>query len=127
MPEKVENGAIENTQHDLLENMKIAEPAKDAVKSNGVSGDIVLEGKLGIADVKALHLKLSEVLLAHVDICIQAENVSRVDAAVVQLLYGFIKELKSNAIVFQWQSVSESLREAAQTLGLSEGMCFDKA
>ncbi len=125
MPKKIETEALEDTQQTMQEEENIVE--SEAAEGSGISGQIVLEGKLGIADVKNLHLKLSEVLLAQVDICIQAEDLNRVDGAVVQLLYAFIKQVKSNATVFQWLSVSESLREAAQTLGLSDGMCFEKA
>jgi len=87
-----------------------------------VSGDLLLEGSLGIAEAEAMHQRLSQILDAHVDITIQSEDLSRVDAAGVQLMYAFVKEAKSRSITVKWASVSDALEEAATMLGLHDGL-----
>jgi len=89
-----------------------------------VSGDIVLKGALGIAEAEAMHHRLSRVLDANVDISIQSEDLSRVDAAGAQLLYALVKEAKSRSVSLKWESVSDALQETTDMLGLSEGMGF---
>jgi len=87
-----------------------------------VCGDIVLSGSLGMAEIDAMHESLVKVLHAHVDITIQSEGLSRVDAAGAQLLYGFVQGAKAQETPLTWTSVSDDLRQTASTLGLSEGM-----
>jgi len=87
-----------------------------------VSGDLVLEGSLGIAEVESMHQSLSQILDAHVDVTIQSEDLSRVDAAGVQLIYAFVKEAKSRSISVKWASLSETLVETATMLGLHDGL-----
>jgi len=89
-----------------------------------VSGDVVLEGSLGIAEAEPMHRQLLAVLDAQVDISIASEQLSRVDAAGVQLLYGFVKEAKARSIDLKWMSVSDALLEAATALGLNDNMGF---
>lgn len=89
-----------------------------------VSGDVVLQGQLCIADAEAMHQRLSKVLHAHVDITIDSEALSRVDAAGIQLLYALVREAKKRAVAVVWLSVSPALQEAADTLGLTQGMGF---
>jgi len=89
-----------------------------------VAGDIVLEGSLGIAEAEAMHQTFSQILDAQVDISIQSEDLSRVDAAGVQLAYAFIKEAKARSVAVKWESVSDALLEAASALGLNDKMGF---
>lgn len=89
-----------------------------------ISGDIVLEGTLGIAEAEAMHQSLSRILDAQIDVSIQSENLSRVDAAGAQLLYAFVKEAKTRSVSLKWLSVSDALKETTITLGLSKGMDF---
>jgi len=90
-----------------------------------ISGDIVLEGALGIAEAETMHQKLSAVLDANVDISIESEDLSRVDAAGAQLLYAFVKEAKKRSVTVTWKSVSDALLETSTVLGLSESMAFE--
>jgi len=96
----------------------------DAVESDEISGDIVLDGALGIAEVEAMHQQLSAILDAGVEISIATKNLSSVDAAGVQLLYAFVKEAKIRSLALTWESVSDVLMETATVLGLCEGMAF---
>jgi len=108
---------------DSLDWIKGTEPEPVETEAD-VSGDIVLEGVLGIAEAEAMHHSLTRVLDAHVDIVMHSENLSRVDAAGAQLLYAFVKEAKKRALNLKWASVSDPLRETATTLGLIAGMGF---
>ncbi len=89
-----------------------------------VSGEITLEGSLTIAEAEAMHLQLSQILNANVDITIEAEALSRVDTAGTQLIYAFVKEAKNRSLSLTWKSQSDALAECAATLGLTEGMGF---
>jgi len=89
-----------------------------------VSGDLLLEGSLGIAEAESMHQTLSRILNAHVDVTITSEDLSRVDAAGAQLIYAFVKEAKSRSVKVAWKSVSDALQETVTTLGLTEGMGF---
>jgi len=110
-----------NTASDSVDWIK---GSNDAVEAETISGDIVLQGALGIAEAELMHQQLSAVLDAGVDISIATENLSRVDAAGAQLLYAFVKEAKTRSITLTWESVSDALMETVMVLGLSEGMAF---
>ncbi len=110
-------------KNDALDWIKGAEK-QSADADEDVSGDIILEGTLGIAEAEAMHQSLSRVLDAQIDVSIQSENLSRVDAAGAQLLYAFVKEAKNRSISLKWLSVSDALKETTITLGLSKGMDF---
>jgi len=97
---------------------------KSADTDDAVSGDIVLEGVLGIAEAEAMHHKLSRILDAEVDVSIQSADLSCVDAAGAQLLYAFVKEAKNRSVSLEWKSVSDALKETTAILALSEGMGF---
>jgi anti-anti-sigma regulatory factor len=98
--------------------------SNDAAEAETISGDIVLEGALGIAEAESMHQQLSAILDAGVDISIATENLSRVDAAGAQLLYAFVKEAKTRSLTLTWESVSDALMETVMVLGLSDGMAF---
>lgn len=104
----------------------IKDTAEADVSAEEVSGDIVLEGVLGIAEAEAMHQQLSEVLNANVDISIESEKLSRVDAAGAQLLYAFVKEAKERSLTVTWKPVSNTLLETLSILGLSENMALKR-
>jgi len=118
--------------HDPLAWIKSDEPAteqageKSATDASDndadVCGDIVLCGSLGMAEIDGMHESLIKLLHAHVDITIQSEDLSRVDAAGAQLLYAFVQGAKAQETPLTWTSVSDDLRQTASILGLSEGM-----
>jgi len=114
------------SQEDTLDWIKQT-PVEEDVTEVVVSGDLILQGQLCIADAEAMHLRLSKLLHAQVDISINSEALSRVDAAGVQLLYALVKEAKKRAVAVVWLSVSPALQEAADTLGLTQGMGFEVA
>ncbi|MDQ6969444.1 MAG: STAS domain-containing protein [Mariprofundus sp.] len=109
-------------QNDSLDWIKQGDDKSSDDAALDVSGDLVLEGSLGIAEVESMHQSLSQILDAHVDVTIQSESLSRVDAAGVQLIYAFVKEAKSRSISVKWESVSDTLVETATMLGLHDGL-----
>jgi len=94
------------------------------VDKEAISGDIILEGVVSIAEAEVLHQTLSSVLGANIDITIESEGLGRIDAAGAQLLYAFIKEAKARSLSVTWKSVSDALLETTTVLGISEGMAF---
>jgi len=92
-----------------------------------LSGDLLLEGSLGIAEAESMHQNLVALLDAQVDVCIESEDLSRVDAAGAQLLYAFIKEAETRSVKVTWKSISDALQETAATLGIIKGMGFEVA
>jgi len=115
------------SQEDTLDWIKQTPVEEDDDTEVVVSGDLILQGQLCIADAEAMHLRLSKLLHAQVDISINSEALSRVDAAGIQLLYALVKEAKKRAVAVVWLSVSPALQEAADTLGLTQGMGFEVA
>jgi len=103
------------------------ESAEDNAAEAEVSGNLNLEGSLGIAEAETLYQRLLAILDAQVDVCIESETLSRVDTAGVQLLYSFVKEANVRSMKVEWKSVSDALRENAAMLGLSENMGFEVA
>jgi len=87
-----------------------------------VCGDIVLEGRLGIAEAEAMHAVFGQILQAGVDISIESDALSRVDAAGVQLLYALVRQAQKNKINVTWLSPSDALRQAVEVMGLSQAM-----
>jgi len=123
-------GDVKN-QSDSLDWIKSVGEADDdngaAAESVAVSGDVVLAGRLGIAEAEAMHQQFTQILDAQVDITLTTEDLSRVDAAGVQLLYALVKEAKARSIALCWASVSDGLLEAATALGLQDQMNFAEA
>ena len=123
-------GDVKN-QSDSLDWIKSGGEAADdngaAAESVAVSGDVVLSGRLGIAEAEAMHQQFTQILDAQVDITLTTEDLSRVDAAGVQLLYALVKEAKARSIALCWASVSDGLLEAATALGLQDQMNFAEA
>jgi len=113
-------------QADSLDWIK-GESAESTEAAVEVSGDLSLEGSLGIAEADTVYQSLLALLDAQVDVCISSENLSRVDAAGAQLLYAFMKEAETRSIKVTWKSVSDALRETVATLGLSDNMGFEVA
>ncbi len=111
-------------QTDSLDWIKEGAADDPAADTADVSGDLVLEGSLGIAEAEAMHQIFSTLLDAHIDITIESDDLSRVDAAGAQLIYAFVKEAKSRSITVTWKSVSDTLLETFSILGLSDAMGF---
>lgn len=81
---------------------------------------IKLEGSLDISKVDSLFEQFENCLTKGADITIEAENVTRVDTASLQLLLAFHTEFKKTGYQWSWGSYSANLSTAANLLGLHD-------
>ena len=77
-----------------------------------------LPEKLTIVTVEALHEQLEPLLNEHNEVVLNAELVSRVDTAGLQVLLSFCQALQKQHVAFSWSSPPDVLREGALQLGL---------
>lgn len=81
-----------------------------------------LPENLTIATAELLHQQLEPIVEKHQNVTLNAEHVSRVDTAGLQLLYAFINEQHQHQLEVEWQSVPAPLSDGATLLGLSEAL-----
>ena len=79
---------------------------------------VALGAKLGIADVRLLHEKLSAILIDKTPVMVDGGEVARLDTAALQLLAGFCRTARERGLVLTWEKISPDLRQATQLLGL---------
>lgn len=77
-----------------------------------------LPESLTIASAEALHEQLEPVLSAHQNVVLNAEHVSRVDTAGLQLIFAFNCELQKHSLTLDWSAVPSVLIESAEQIGL---------
>jgi anti-anti-sigma regulatory factor len=82
--------------------------------------EIKLVANVGIAEAADLHTRLIALAAKRADVCIEAGSVESIDTAAMQLLYVFIKEIKSNGNAVAWSNPSAVVLRNARLLGLSE-------
>jgi len=82
---------------------------------------------LDIAGVEAFHAHCLEALETQKNIVLNASQVDRVDTAALQVLGAFIQDANIRQQIVQWENPSESLRQSAALLGLSEILCLPVA
>ena len=89
--------------------------------------ELQLPENLTIAHVNNLHEQMESLINQqdHDAISVQADAVSRIDTAGVQLLFAFSKSAKEHSISLTWKSPSETLVGAAKTLGLDTSIGFN--
>ena len=80
---------------------------------------------LGIADVADVYAALMAALAegSHVDLDIS--KLERIDAAALQMLYAFSKEMATHGASLNWAPASEAFDRSAKLLGLAELMNMD--
>lgn len=79
---------------------------------------INLDGVVNIAKVETLHHEMEDILKSATPTVINAEGVSRVDTAALQLFASFFTSMQSAGAEVSWGSVSEELKAAAVLAGL---------
>lgn len=95
-------------------------------ESTGKTLVVTCEESIDISVVGELHLYLQKALEEKQAVVIEAGQVERADTAVLQTLYAFIKEAKSQGVTVKWRNVSNTVRDAAGLLGLSEALGLTK-
>lgn len=81
---------------------------------------ISCEEVMDISVASELYKKLKKSLDMNVCITIDAENVERVDTAILQVFYSFFNEATSRGVEVSWNNPSESLRLASRLIGVDE-------
>jgi anti-anti-sigma regulatory factor len=90
--------------------------------------EVVLPEQLTIQQVQRLHEQFERVLQDRDnDILVaQADNISRVDAAGLQLLWVAKREAQECNIKWEWRSPSLALVEGARLLGMTQVLSLDQ-
>lgn len=96
---------------------KAKKPAGDAVFKIQAVQDIS-----SVADIQSELKKL----LSNESIIIEADQVERIDAASLQLLYSFVEEARAKGVDLTWNSVSDVLRNNAKLLGMEDALQLNK-
>lgn len=78
------------------------------------------EPTVDITVVEELLAHLKKALNEKHDVSIEAENIQRVDGAVLQLFAGFFRDAEAAGVSVTWKSKSDALVNAATILGLQE-------
>jgi anti-anti-sigma regulatory factor len=79
-----------------------------------------LPGDCSIAHVSHLQRELNNLLDTCMEVIFHADSVSKIDAAGVQLLFGFVSALNAKGGHWQWVEPSQRLRTAVQLLGMGD-------
>ncbi|MDH5408527.1 MAG: STAS domain-containing protein [Gammaproteobacteria bacterium] len=80
---------------------------------------IECEDVLDISKAKSLHEQLKESLGQGSEVELNAANIQRIDACVLQLFTAFFKAASTNSVAVRWVEPSDALLRSAKLLGLS--------
>lgn len=80
---------------------------------------IELAGELQIANVGELRQRLNDVIEMDEPVVFRSKDVSRVDAAALQLFTAFVIERQRHGRKVQWNEPAPALVEASRLLGLT--------
>ena len=73
---------------------------------------------LSVAQVRALHVQLGQVLAPSLGMVLDAGQVEQVDTAAMQVLAGFCRHLQEQGAPMRWQAISPAVQQAGHLLGL---------
>ncbi len=88
------------------------------IVQQGGATHLLFNTVLGVAQARVLHTRLSQVLTQPLPLVLDAGQVEQVDAAVMQVLAGFYRQLRTQGALMRWHAVSPQVRRACQLLGL---------
>lgn len=80
---------------------------------------------LGIAEVADVYATLLAALAEGSPVDLDISQLERVDAAALQMLYAFSKELATQGLSLTWTPPSEAFSRSIDLLGLAERMTLD--
>jgi len=84
-----------------------------------------LPEELSIANVAEWKSKLSSLLHESSPLTLDAEELSRVDTAAIQLLAAFTVKVQGSDMELHWSNPSEALKKTAQQLGMLDSLVLD--
>lgn len=79
-------------------------------------------GNLDISQASSVHQELVDALDRGLSIELDAQDVERVDTAIVQLLCVFFREARERSIDVKWKLESEIMNKVAQALDLGSAI-----
>ena len=88
------------------------------VQKNGET-HLLFNTVLGVSQARALHAQLSRVLVQPMSIVLDAGQVEQVDAAAMQVLAGFCRQLHNQGTAMRWRAISSPVQQACRLLGLA--------
>ncbi len=77
-----------------------------------------LGDNLTITAAKKLHTRLSKCAEKNIDVTLNAEKISKLDTAALQLLSAFVKQITDDGNSVTWHKPSDSLVRVANLMGL---------
>lgn len=80
------------------------------------------ESQVDIGIVVELHDYLKQALQEQQALEIDASQVERIDASVLQLIHGYIREAGRQNLPVSWSGASEAVHAAARLLGLEQAL-----
>ncbi len=78
---------------------------------------IILDSELGIADAEHVYELLQSTYGSTSSITIDATRTERIDTAIAQLLYAYMRSAQSNSMTVDWK-LSRAVGSAMEKLGL---------
>ena len=96
---------------------------KTAAKGKKAASDTVFEIQAvqDISSVAELHEEMKK-LFSNEKLILDGEQVERIDAASLQLIFAFIQEAKVSNVDVVWRSPSEALSHSAKLLGMEDAL-----
>lgn len=121
------SGAVAEPESTATEVQEMSEEneAQQADVTESSKSDVDLGDSLTIAEAESEKIELMHMITDAVPLRLNAGNVDQVDGAGLQLLAAFFKEADSKNVDISWGSVSKSLHEAAQVVGLTTVLKMD--
>ena len=98
---------------------------QDSVQ-NQQSNEFVFDEEVDITTVALLHEKLNRLLNEQKEIYLNAQKVTKIDGAGLQLIMGFILAARKLALTIKWNGVSEQFAKNAEILGLTDQLILNR-
>ncbi|MFK5986639.1 MAG: STAS domain-containing protein [Pseudomonadota bacterium] len=92
------------------------------MSDNQQTSKINFEEVLDITMVFQYHEQLNQLLNEKKKICLNAENIERVDGAGLQLIVAFILSAEKLNLQISWSGVSQAFKDSAKILGVTENL-----
>ncbi len=83
---------------------------------------VTFEAVADISSVAELHRHLCEALTSAQPVEFRARRCERMDTAVLQTLYAYYRAARDRGQAVSWSGVSPAVVDAAQRLGLAQGL-----
>lgn len=122
---QVEEKPVAKTKAKKKTAKKSAAKAKTAKSKEAASDNVFeIQSVQDISSVSDLHEEMKKLFKAE-KIILDGQQIERIDAASLQLIYSFIQEAKVNSVDVAWRFPSEALTNSARLLGMEDALQLD--